>query len=183
MDLSYRLLSTKRGARLNDSLIINNLLFADDLVIISQDSCTMHFLLAILAKWTIDFKMSISIDKSEIVTSKRDPWELYGFEEDQNMEIKTVKSYKYLGVHITRSIKKPKSDMKKQMVSRSKSYAGALLRLRATDLDQTEVVLNLWRAVGLAKILYGIEAVPPDAPTYKDLDSVQNSMGKAILGV
>ena len=62
MDLSHRLAATNRGARLNDSTVINNLLFADDLVIISQDVCIMHFLLAVLTKRSSDFKMTLSIE-------------------------------------------------------------------------------------------------------------------------
>ena len=106
MDLSQRLAATNRGARLNDTTIINNLLFADDLVLISQDACTMHFLLSVLTKWSADFKMTISIDKSEIISTRTGPWELYAYEEDEFMEIKSVDSFKYLGVNVTRTLSK-----------------------------------------------------------------------------
>ena len=183
MDLSQRLATTKRGARLNDKVIINNLLFADDLVIISQEACTMHFLLAVLTKWSVDFKMTISIDKSEIMSTRQGPWELYAYEEDELMEIKSVDSFKYLGVNVTRSLRQTTLTMKKSMIKKAKSYAGALLRIRATEVDKVETTIKLWQAVGLSRILYGIETIPFDEITYKDLEAVQSSMGKQILGV
>ena len=183
MDLSQRLAATNRGARLNDTTIINNLLFADDLVLISQDACTMHFLLSVLTKWSADFKMTISIDKSEIISTRTGPWELYAYEEDEFVEIKSVDSFKYLGVNVTRTLSKTTIKTKKSMLKKAKSYAGALLRLRATDVDKVETITKLWQAVGLSRVIYGLESVPLDDTTYRELEEVQASMGKQILGV
>jgi hypothetical protein len=183
IDLSQRLANSHRGARLTESVIINNLLFADDLVIISQDICTMHFLLAIVENWSRDFKMSISVAKSEIISPRDAPWELFAYDEDEYLEIKSVESYKYLGVPVTRKISKTTKEMKKRMIKRAKSYSGALLRLRSTDPDKTETTINLWQAVGLSRILDGTDVVPLDPGTYQDLEKVQLSMGKSILGI
>ena len=51
------------------------------------------------------------------------------------------------------------------------------------DPDKTETTINLWKAVGLFRILYGTDVVPLDPGTYQDLEKVQLSMGKSILGI
>ena len=40
----------------------------------------MHFLPAIVENWSRDFKMPISVTKSEIISPRDDPWELYAYE-------------------------------------------------------------------------------------------------------
>ena len=77
MDFSYRLSACKE--------VINNLLFADDLVLLATSAINMQILLAILSKWTRDFKMIISWDKSQIIMSIDQQWRVYSFEEERYM--------------------------------------------------------------------------------------------------
>ena len=103
MDLSYRLSASNEGPNL-EGQVINNLLFADDLVLLATSAINMQMLLAILSKWPRDFKINISQDKSQVITPSDEQWRIYSFEEERYMGLDQVLSYKYLGVNVSRRL-------------------------------------------------------------------------------
>ena len=71
-DLSDRLDQGEHGFSLTTQTMINYILFADDLLIISGTKNGLIILLSILNSWCRDFKMKISESKSKVVTSAED---------------------------------------------------------------------------------------------------------------
>ena len=65
-DLSLNLTTTKKGVYFGD-FFINNLLYADDLVIFAGNENDLQFLLNALSSWCCNWGMFINIDKSAVI--------------------------------------------------------------------------------------------------------------------
>jgi hypothetical protein len=182
MDLSFRLTATRRGPAVS-GLIINNLLFADDLVLIANDAITMQVLISTLSIWSKDFKMNISEDKTQIITSPEEEWRFYSFEEERYIGIDQVQSYKYLGLKVTRTLKRTSEDFLKNLITRATTYMTAIQRIKDCETDLIPTSLDLWTKVALPRFMYGIEIIPLGTNAISGLEKVQNILGKTLLGI
>ena len=98
-ELSARMRSSGVGVRLESGEIVNILLFADDIILISNSPETLELLKGILETWCINFRMKISISKTNVITSLED---LVCFIQDpetlHDEVVSHVSNYKYLGI-------------------------------------------------------------------------------------
>ena len=182
MDLSHRLTSSETGPSVT-GIIINNLLFADDLVLLADSALCMQKLISILSIWARDFKMKISADKSKIITGQNRVWKYYSYEEEMFIGLDQVDSHKYLGVKITRKLKETSEQFVKELKTRATTYANAILRIKNFDLDRIETSLELWKMMAVPRFLYGIEVIPTLKGDIDRIAAIQNKMARALLGV
>ena len=182
MDLSYRLTATRRGPNIRGTCI-NNLLFADDLVMMADSAINMQVLISVLSIWMKDFKMTISKDQTQIITSPDEQWRFYSFEEEAFIGIDQVNSYKYLGVRVTRHLKTTTNKMEESLIKRATTYARAILRIRDWDLEIIKTSLELWTKMALPRFLYATEVMPFSAGAISKLQVIQNQLARRLLGV
>ena len=182
IDLSHRLSSSGSGPSVA-GIIINNLLFADDLVLLADSALCMQRLISILSVWARDFKMKISADKSKIVTNNNRQWMYYSYEEEMYIGLDQVDSHQYLGVNINRKLKETSDEFVKTLETRAKAYANAILRIKDFDLDRVETSLELWKMMAIPRFLYGSEVIPVTKEQLEKIASVQNNMARRLLGV
>ena len=90
----------ERGPLMNiDGLLLNILLYADDMVLVADNENDLQILLDILHEWCAKWRLSLNKDKTEVVhfrpsrSQKSNTTFRYG-----QCELKTVSKYKYLGV-------------------------------------------------------------------------------------
>ena len=90
----------QKGPLINvDGLLLNILLYADDMVLVADSEKDLQLLLDILHEWCAKWRLSLNKDKTEVVhfrpsrVNKSNTIFRYG-----QIELKTVSSYKYLGI-------------------------------------------------------------------------------------
>ena len=98
-ELSNRMRAQDLGIKLESGEVVCILLFADDIILVADSVESLEKLRKILEQWCLDFKMKISISKTNVITSLED-YEC-AITDSGTMEeeiINHVSSYKYLGV-------------------------------------------------------------------------------------
>lgn len=68
-DLSARMRASGVGVRLDSGELVNILLFADYIILISNTPESLEELKSILEPWCLNFKMRISIGKTKVILS------------------------------------------------------------------------------------------------------------------
>ena len=97
-DLSLRLNQSGIGVHIEE-MIINHLLYADDLVLIAETESDLQILLDILGSWCTSNKMTINTNKSKIMHFRNTNVVKtnYRFTCNKN-ELECVTEYRYLGL-------------------------------------------------------------------------------------
>ena len=70
-ELTRQIRSSGHGVRLDSGEIIGILLFADDIILIADNPASLEMLKCILEGWCSDFKMTVSIGKTNIITPEQ----------------------------------------------------------------------------------------------------------------
>ena len=124
-DLITELNETQIGAKIGDT-IINNLLFADDVVLAATSETELQHLLDVCTQWGAKWKLKFSPHKSKTLTNQSKGVRTLKLAHKDIKETNT-KNYKYLGIPITGSginvrkyfnhiINKLKSSLKEMIV-------------------------------------------------------------------
>ena len=58
------------------NVIVSGLLFADDLVLVAKSSSSLKALLALVKKGFDSLKLTISVEKSQVISPADDTWEV-----------------------------------------------------------------------------------------------------------
>ena len=182
-DLGHTVIESKLGCAVPNGKVIGLLMFADDLVFIAGTRDEMDKLAILLQDWCSTHVMKISSKKTQILSPDHEYQLVFRENGDSVMEITQANSYKYLGIEQKLTVTGTINQRQKTMISKAKKYKGMILRQKCMLPDTIEVYLALWNNVALPSILYGVEALPVHMSTIRELDKVQNELGKAILGV
>ena len=99
-DLATEIKCLNKGFKLND-LNISILLYADDIVLISETENNLQYLLDYMCRWCYRWKLKLNIDKSNVVhfRPKRHHRSESKFRFGEN-DLNIVGHYKYLGVFL-----------------------------------------------------------------------------------
>ena len=183
-ELSRRMKRSGLGVRLPSGELVNILLFADDIIILADNPEDLLSMKSILEQWCRDFRMKISAAKTSVITPDTDLecliTDLISGEVDV---IEHVSHYKYLGIlqfSTPKRTSKSKSDL---MITRAKQFKSTILRTSMPYVDRIAACSSIWINVALPSILYGTEVIPVAESTISELESIQNSLGKSILGL
>ena len=98
-DLAECLNNSRKGIKLNESLEVTSLFYADDLVIMAETNENLQSLLNILHKWCQQWRMSINIGKTKVIHFRNKTQVRSNFTfKVGNANIEMTDKYKYLGL-------------------------------------------------------------------------------------
>jgi hypothetical protein len=99
-DLATEIKCLNKGVKLND-LNISILLYADDIVLISENENNLQYMLDYMCRWCYRWKLKLNIDKSNVVhfRPKRHHRSEFKFRFGEN-DLNILGHYKYLGIFL-----------------------------------------------------------------------------------
>ena len=95
--------STGIGVKIDTSLIVSVLAFADDIVLLAESAEDLQKLVDVVHRWSSKWRFIINPEKSQIVHYRNAPKARTNFEfkiHDNGPILQVVDSYKYLGVYL-----------------------------------------------------------------------------------
>ena len=167
---------------------ISGLLFVDDLALIGRSENEVLGLLKLCNDFFKRSGMTISCDKSNILTAKdiignkvilkNATWGVFE-------EIKRAEQYKYLGVtmKVGRSASDIFSSYRQLKIAKLKSYKALIFAIARESFNPIEVAEAMWKGIAIESVLYGIEIASITKANMALLDSIQCQLGAALLGV
>ena len=157
--------------------IVSILLYADDIVLISDNEHDLQLMLSLLDRWYVNNQMIVSPTKSQIVHFR--PRSNVKFTCGSS-DLATVDKYLYLGITLTEFLD---FNITANIVSQSVSRALGLLiaKFKAIGGMPFEVYSKLYDSVVWPVIAYGA-AIWGDR-TYSCIEAVQNRAMRFFLGV
>ncbi|XP_050705903.1 uncharacterized protein LOC126991179 [Eriocheir sinensis] len=154
------------------------LLYADDVVVMSESAEELQSLLDVVGGYGRDFGVRFSSEKSKVMIVNRSEderettWRLEGDELEQTEE------YKYLGVWMEVNgcgrAKNVKISMANQWVGR----LGSAARMRASKYD---VIREVWKSVAVPSIMYGMDVMTWNDSEIEKLEVGQNRVARMAL--
>lgn len=180
--------------RLNDGqkdislagLFFNHLLFADDLVIITYSYDIMIELHKAFNLWAKDFEMEMSTEKSKVVSASGhvgDFWPVFGDMADPEMYLEQQIQYRYLGLNVFSGLQGIEKNKGQDLIKRASAYKGAVFSIANTSGDIVDVGIALWETIVVAALLYALEYVNVTDAVIKELDGIQATFAKNLIGV
>ena len=183
-ELGNRLRRAGVGIELTENLLLSFLKFADDILLLSGLWSEMMFLVRIVEKWCVDFKMVISVIKTKVVTpSNVYPWKIMNLLTNAYEDVEKLEQFKYLGLLQKFGANATISCNAINKLEKANMYKRNILRIKRLIPDRVDVYLAMWKNIALPSILYGLEAIPFDRIQEEKLEQIQISLGKCILGV
>ena len=173
-----------------DSMPINQMFFADDLILVSESpQLGLQKCIDILSKYCFDWKLCVNMDKTKVMIFSQNNLSesLYGFYYNHNI-IEIVNQYKYLGL-VFRSDGKLKFSAEQLSERARKAYYAIKSNIPANTNFSAETMLKLHQSMIIPILTYSSEVWITD---YKcDLmssdnfpfEKTQNQIFKDILGV
>ena len=145
---------------------IPGLIFADDLVIISETPNTLKKQLQKLQEYLERKKLEINYNKTEILkrgpkTNQEEVWEIWDAKSGTcKGKIKETSCYKYLGIRLGRS--RTFTQQKHQVKNNIPRKLG-LMKAKAKDTDgEIWSLIMLWKQLTKPTLLYSSEVIPYD---------------------
>ena len=161
------------------------LFFADDIVLLSESTEEMDKLLDVVIRWTVRWRMDISITKSKVMTMTKgvEKWEVFNTEENKWDEMEIVDCFKYLGTKIEIAPWRMFKQFNQSMIAKAKNYMYHIMSLSKSGPDTSEVARTLWYQCAIPAILYGSECNQVTEITIKELERIQAKVANFILQI
>ena len=183
-ELAHRIHRSGLGVRLESGEVIGILLFADDIILIASSPSDLTSLSSILESWCSDFKMLISVAKTNVISPDDDfECSLSCDGVSEAAVISQVASYKYLGVNQYLEPHRTSRHKGSDMVKRAQLYKNVILSGRRFLPDKVRSLSTVWCSLAVPGFLYAVDVVPVPVDVVSALDSIQNQVGKAVLAV
>ena len=173
-ELSARMRASGVGVRLDSGELVNILLFADDIIMISNTPESLEELKTILETWCLNFKMRISIGIKVISSFKELICSIQDSDTLEEEVVGHVTNYKYLGIQQYSSSWRTSHRKGQDMVNKAKTHH---------LLDNISSASAVWQNIAIPGILYATDAIPISKSVVDELEVLQNQVGKALLGV
>ena len=181
VDMSRDLHSSGLGILLY-KVCVSVLLFADDIVLISDSASGLRQLRDIVQRHVAELKMKLSIQKSKVMSSSHDVWELLE-KEDVIGCLEKVLQFKYLGIETCLNPSKSASAMMKRAISLANKYRGTCIRLARDGPDIVDLALSIWSNIAMPSLLFGSEFIRFSEQAIEDISRQQSAVGKFTLGL
>ena len=165
------------------SICVSGLLFADDIVLIARTSAGLKMLLALVKSRFDELKLTISEDKSQVISPEDESWDLLDSSSNVEMSLKQVALYKYLGTWTYDSMYKTGVEKQKQCVKTATKYKGSCIYVSRMGPDIVDVVLCTWLNVAIPAILNGCDMIPFCETRIEEVERIQAQVAKFALGV
>ena len=164
--------------------LLNSLFFADDIVLVAESEEDMRILIAVVEKWCQDFKMKVSIKKTQIVGAAEDSvWVLKDLEMNEESVLKIVPSYEYLGIWQYKTAIGTARNKATEALKKMKSYRG-LISMQKFFIPYTiSSFLAIWNNILLPSVLYGLDVIPVPKDILDEFEIQQYKVEKLLMGV
>ena len=165
------------------------LFFADDMVIIAENSYQLNYMLKIVAEESGKLKITFNARKSKVLVNWRAPnkenkWEMKSGtseEKDKLIYIEEAQSYKYLGVILQLRGRLFRGNEETQKQNAVKQ--GRIMRAYAkSTLNKACSAKIAWERIIIPKITYGTEVIANSKGFINHIYREQISMGRFITG-
>ena len=176
-ELAVRMRRMNAGVKVGtDRLCL--LLYADDVVVMSECADELQSLLDVVGQYGRDFGVRFSSEKSKVMIVNRS-------QDEENItwrlgenELEQTREYKYLGVCMSadgcEKMKHEKISQLNQWVGRM----GSAARMRACKYD---VLREVWKSVAVPSVMYGMNVVAWNESELAKLDVGQNRVARMAL--
>ena len=181
-DIGHDLSTDEDGVLLGDRMRIAGLLFADDIIVVSESAEGLKRLLLMVHGHCCQLKLQISQEKSQVISPADEVWELFG-DEGVEVAMKQVLHYKYLGVETYSTMFKTCSAKLKKCVEVAKRYMFACLHLGRMSTDVVRISLATWESIAVPTITYGCESILFSEAKFEELETIEAKVAKRILGL
>ena len=177
-ELAVRVNKCNKGIRVGERKV-NILLYADDIVVLSESSEDLQQALNVVTEYGNDFSVSFSDDKSKVLIINGDEhegdngWMLDG------KSIKRTKEYKYLGMWINEEGSKKEI---REKVFKARQWSGRLASVARMRGNKYEIVRNVWKTIAVPSLMRGLDVIPCTLGECDKMDVIQNVVGRVALG-
>ena len=180
-DLLQELNALECGIKFNDISMLSVLLYADDIVILSDDDIRLQTLLNSLNSWCIRWGLVINVEKSKIVHFRSPSITRSDFNfQCGNANIETVCRYKYLGVILTEHLD---FTIMTKTVAQSASRALGLLITKDKIFGGMSFQCFHKRYESLVQSVIDYSSAVWGTRSYSWIDAVQNRACRYFLGL
>jgi len=137
------------------SIVINLLIYADDIVLMERSPNDFENQLIILNDFFSNMGMTINIDKTKvmIIKSNKTPYDTFVYD---NKSLEEATSYKYLGIDIHHKLNRNYS-IEKRIIGGWKAYYGLENNCKSTDIRSWDKKKLLFETLVTPVILYRCE--------------------------
>ena len=181
VDLSRDLHASNLGVLLK-KIRVSVILFADDIVLISESADGLRRLRDIVQLHMSELKLKLSVSKSKVMSSCQDLWELFDGGEIIGC-LEKVLQFKYLGVETCLSPSKSAAAMMKRASTLASSYRGTCISLAYDGPDIVDLALSIWSNIAIPSLLFGTECVKFSEQVLGNISSQQSRVAKFTLGL
>ena len=181
-DVGNDITSTQLGFFLGN-VCVSGLLFADDLALVARTAAGLKVLLNLVKKGFDALKLTISFEKSQVISPDDDTWDILDRSMHVEMSLKQVALYKYLGTWTYDSMYKTGVEKQKLCVQTASKYKGSCIYVSRMGPDVVDVVLCTWLNVAIPAILNGCDMIPFCDTRIEDIERIQSQVAKFALGV
>ena len=165
------------------SICVSGLLFADDLVLIARSGAGLKCLLSLVKRRFDELKLTISCEKSQVISPDDDTWELLNSSSQVEMSLQQVSLYKYLGTWTYDSMFKTGVVKQQQCVKTAIKYKGSCIYVSKMGPDVVDVILCTWLNVAIPAILNGCDMIPFCDSRIDEIERIQSQVAKYALGL
>ena len=181
-DVGSNLHSTQLGFQVGN-VCVSGLLFADDLVLVGRSADALKTLLNLVKRDFDIIKLTISQEKSEIISPDDTTWDLLDRNFNVEMSLRQVSQYKYLGTWTFNSMYRTIAEKQKLCVKTATKYKNCCIFVSKMGPDVVDVVLATWANIAIPAILAGCEVIPFSETKIQEIERIQAQVSKLALGV
>jgi hypothetical protein len=155
------------------------MLYADDIVLLANDGAELQKMIDILVKFSQKWRYHMHPEKSEVmvigVAPKKRTWTLNG------KAMKTVTSFKYLGVDIQRNGNW--NELFKRLIRRAHHRTDMLVGMgMRAHVYSVETAAHLWHSLVAPLLEYGAAICEPTSKYIESVETEQLRAARTILG-
>jgi len=187
-ELGTRLGEGRKGVQLGNARI-PALFYADDIVLIAKNEWEMNEQLTTVVTFMEERGLGLNFAKTKIMrigqaTNDVIQWEIANARGEVKGAVDECKEYKYLGVTLCAGSKGSRfSGHEKRKCKSTNNIFGMVKTMSARVSDVLTTGETLWKKKFLPCLIYGTEVVHVTKQTMHALETLQNKIGRWLLGV
>ena len=162
---------------------VSGILFADDLLVVARSAAGLKTLLAIVKSGFDKLKLTISVEKSPVVSPVAGNWDVVDNYGQVVLSLDQVELYKYLGTWTYNSMYRTSVEKQKHCVKTAHKYKSSCIHVSRMGPDVVDVVLSTWSNVAVPAILSGCEMIPFCGTRLAEIERIQAQIAKFALGI
>ena len=132
------------------------LMYADDIVILSESGNDLQLMLDVVNEYSVDFGVKFGMDKSQIMIVNNDQVDIERTWRLGENNVMRTNEYKYLGVTLNvKGCEKAKSEK----IFKANQWYERLASIARYRVNKYLVVRELWKGIAVGSIMYGMNVL------------------------